>query len=600
MAERIGINGLEQSRVRVKEETETTRGMMVLLVLLVIMAVAGCGGGGPSKVTVTGHIVDQAEMGLKGAAVTLGGGSATSAANGAFSLASNSGAHVLAVSKSGFATLSQPVSVSGSALNLGSIKLTQSIPTGGGDYKDSSVWIPPLANGQSFGISGSSDHPAYLMLFPQTETSGNYPYVLTVTDAVFSERAMHKPSNEQLHRSAVRTSADARSNQGANWVDDFLRRKERESVRHRADLLKSLYRVRGTALAQQIGDERIFNTIDFTKPESDPSWIRPVTGVLRRIGTHADIYVDKAISLPAALEDWGAFFDSVQPTLASVFGRELDVDGNGKIVVLITPIPAPSGIIFGYFFSANELPKSSVSYSNECDMIVINPVAGYEQKLKGTLAHEYQHLVHYSERITNGEAAGESWITEAFSTLAEDLVGYGYLSTAGEADATPVNNVRVVSVQDWLRRYYQWSLTAWDGENYSYGAAYLFGRYLYDQYGAAKVLEINRSAYGGTRAVTDAVGGTFGELFRSWIVAVLNEFKQHPSPDSRLNYGPEFKFDPSHTLYMLKVPESNNLLAGGVSLRPWGLDIIKVPVAATISPSGLTPEANYGGVVVKY
>lgn len=573
---------------------------MVLTLVCLLALVAGCGGGrgtNPVPVQVSGRIVDAGSLPLKGAAVTIGSGAAISDKDGLFALTVNSGSARLTVSKSGFDSVDRNITVSAPGpMSLGDIRLTQRIPAAGGPYTDGSVTIPDIANGVSFSITASADHPAYLAVFPQAEQAGDYTYALTVTSQAKNlpqterkwEGSRHRTSRSSIGRGVVREN---------HRVDDYLRQKERESVRHRYELLAGLNRARFSVLREQIGDKRTFNAIDFTTNK-----IVEVPATLRRVGVHANFYVDNRIAVPAALDEWGAFFDSHQPDLASTFGRELDVDGNGKIIVLVTPIPVSSGTVFGYFLSDNEIPKSTPGYShsNEADMIVINPVAGHEQKLKGTLAHEYQHLLHYSERITNGEAVGEAWITEAFSTLAEDLVGYGYLSSRTESNGNPVNNVRVYSVQDWLDHYYIWSLVEWDSEDYNYGGAYLFARYVYDQYGASKVLEINRSAYGGTRAVTDAVGGTFGDLFRSWVVAMLNEYQANISPDPRLNYGEQFQFDPTHSVPVWFIPDSNATLAAGVQLRQWGVDLILTLSNATITPSGLPAEANYGGVVVNY
>lgn len=201
---------------------------------------------------------------------------------------------------------------------------------------------------------------------------------------------------------------------------------------------------------------------------------------------------------------------------------------------------------------------------------------------EATLAHKYQHLLHFSERMRAvNPYVGDTWLDEGFAMLASDLVGRGYL--AGEANA-------VGHVDRWLRYHQKWSLTDWqlnDPLNGSYGGAYLFARYLYDQYGAARLLAMNQStASSGMSAVTGAVGGTFADLFSSWTVALLNEYRATPLQDARFNYGPAFHLVSSGTAgsgvlvgrtAQYPTDATPRSSEGGFGpLRPWGLEFLVV------------------------
>lgn len=142
-----------------------------------------------------------------------------------------------------------------------------------------------------------------------------------------------------------------------------------------------------------------------------------------------------------------ATFDTlVVPVTEPLFGAPGDIDSNGKSVIFYTgavnQLTSPgSGSYTGGFFYARDLyPRTGTgacATSNEGEifyMLVPDPSgalgntfskAFVEQVTIGTLAHEYQHLINASRRLTNGSTSFEvTWLNEGLSHIAEEMVFY--------------------------------------------------------------------------------------------------------------------------------------------------------------------------------
>jgi hypothetical protein len=79
----------------------------------------------------------------------------------------------------------------------------------------------------------------------------------------------------------------------------------------------------------------------------------------------------------------------------------MNVDDEQRIYILLSPLP---GSILGYFTYLNELFKDEYPYSNEKEMIYVttsnyysNP-SNWVNSTKGVIAHEFQHLINYTNK----------------------------------------------------------------------------------------------------------------------------------------------------------------------------------------------------------
>ena len=148
--------------------------------------------------------------------------------------------------------------------------------------------------------------------------------------------------------------------------------------------------------------------------------------------------------------------------------------GDGKTHFLICDIkdswtPTAGGsYIAGFFYNVDVDPfTSAVNYSNRRDMLYIDSYPGIflnntrdPERPLGTLAHEFQHLIHW-----NYDPSEVSFFNEGLSEYASYVCGFGLRSPAGYFGNT---NIALLG----------WSSTL---EDYSRGA--LWTLYLAEQYG---------------------------------------------------------------------------------------------------------------------
>jgi immune inhibitor A len=132
---------------------------------------------------------------------------------------------------------------------------------------------------------------------------------------------------------------------------------------------------------------------------------------------------------------------------------------------------------------------------------------------EGTVAHEYQHLLH--DYVDPSEV---TWINEGCSDYSEFLCGYGK-SMAGHISAFLVDPSN--------------SLTLWGDQGddnilADYGAAALFMMYLNDQFGGSTIIQdLFNNNLTGTESITDTLSSngypswSFEKVFKAWRLANL-------------------------------------------------------------------------------
>ncbi|MDQ6694471.1 MAG: immune inhibitor A [Chloroflexota bacterium] len=201
-----------------------------------------------------------------------------------------------------------------------------------------------------------------------------------------------------------------------------------------------------------------------------------------------------------------AFEEKIYPTDHRLFGSEWTpgVDDDPRITVLFASIPGAGG----YFASADEYTRVVNPYSNQREIIYINTDGGWNG-IESTLAHEFQHMIHWYEHPNH-----DVWLNEGASVLASALNGYDVVGVDGDFLADP-------DVQ----------LNAWqsspDAARSNYGASLLFLDYLRTHYGGDKVLHAVVTAPGqGTDAISNALASLgssnrFEDAYRKWTLANL-------------------------------------------------------------------------------
>jgi hypothetical protein len=208
-----------------------------------------------------------------------------------------------------------------------------------------------------------------------------------------------------------------------------------------------------------------------------------------------------------------AVTDLFDQTIASkdraFFGTEWTpgMDNDTRIHVLNFNAAQPG--LAGYFQPGNEYPRVVWPYSNQREMVFMNALGpnAYPPEsdfYRGTLAHEFQHMIHW-----NNDPNEDLWLNEGCSKMAEYLNGY-------DAGAVEVSFSRRPDTQ----------LNAWEyGENAipHYGNVYLFMTYFLGRFGQSTAQAVAKSKTNSTAGfdeVLRAQGLTFDDVFNDWVVAL--------------------------------------------------------------------------------
>jgi hypothetical protein len=170
--------------------------------------------------------------------------------------------------------------------------------------------------------------------------------------------------------------------------------------------------------------------------------------------------------------DWtnlGANFDTnIYVKMTNGFGNPSDIDANGKVVILYYPIQAASGFIFGYFSSGDLIPSQGnnmeVFYMNTIDAVTYPPD---NADMIRTLAHEFQHLINFSQRNLMGKTSMDTWLNEGLAESAEQYVA----GTIGQIRFSCFTNSTQIAIRNGH------PLCVWDNSNEAYTLSYLFMQY---------------------------------------------------------------------------------------------------------------------------
>ncbi len=209
------------------------------------------------------------------------------------------------------------------------------------------------------------------------------------------------------------------------------------------------------------------------------------------------------------------FDETMYPGNTSVFGEPLPRGDEGlKTWILVHNIrddsyyvPGETSLIVGYFSSGedtindkNMIHIDSYDWGNRVGPDAERPY-GYE----GTVAHEFQHLIHFDR-----DADEPSWVDEGCANLAGYINGYGH----------PEGHIAY-----YLKYHAVTPLTFWGGGLNDYGASYLFVLYLYEKFGENEFISaLVREQANGIEGIENTLKNaghsiSFGKVFKNWTIA---------------------------------------------------------------------------------
>ena len=282
----------------------------------------------------------------------------------------------------------------------------------------------------------------------------------------------------------------------------------------------------------------------------DCSTLNNIASTAQFVGTHLAVFVDD--SAPAGgfnsadLTQLGQMFDGVlYPIDTDRFGAESDIDGNGVVIVLLTPqinalVGKPAcntSFITGFFFGADIAPGFAAQYNNGEVFYGMVPdpngkvscvyTKSYVQALiPVTFIHEFQHMISYNQHaLLRGGISEALWLNEGLSHLAEELGGLHYDSlhtSAADTTAAWFLLGDLGNAYDYLRNPSLAPLVTEQppGSLESRGAAWLFLRYVVDQAGPAITRALVQTSVIGAANIEQAAGAPFATLLARAALAV--------------------------------------------------------------------------------
>jgi len=279
-----------------------------------------------------------------------------------------------------------------------------------------------------------------------------------------------------------------------------------------------------TAWNFSVGTTKSWSAVDFTNNNQRYT----INTTCRAVGEKCYVFVENDVWTnrvnQAAIDSIKAAFDNRTPinsgkgiyqTNTETFGYPPDVDNDPRIIIVILDIKdgydGEGGYIEGYFSSSNEVG------ANMAEMFFIDAypldlkTAGGLQGGLSTLAHEFQHMIHWNYHKTSSQL---TFVNEGCSLVAEVICGY---SIYNQDRYTGETNHYLL---DWRN-----STSFTNNEVLrDYSRAARFNAYLLDQFGVGIFRKIVETQQYGLNAYTDAlskVGASiaFKDVLINWFIA---------------------------------------------------------------------------------
>lgn len=317
--------------------------------------------------------------------------------------------------------------------------------------------------------------------------------------------------------------------------EDFVRRKPLNRRFPTADTRQPNAPALPAAPALLIGTERTFFAPDFRSMQQ-----YTVSAVLRGVGSFCYVFVEEAEwntrvtagTVQAIIRAFDATTPAnpqqgIYPTLTKFFGAPPDIDGNGRIILLLLNIQDARGAdryTAGFFNPADQHRgllrnpgfRGFPIRSNEAEMLYIDtqPLNPNSERAHNVVAHEFQHLLNWHQ-----DTREVTWVDEGCAVYASFLCGYSVQEHVAAFEKMP--SISLVT----------WSEGDADSLPH-YGASFLWMLYLHEQYGGiGTLIEIVQNRGTSLTGISDALASrgitqTISDIFIEWKLAnYLSEYR---------------------------------------------------------------------------
>jgi len=261
--------------------------------------------------------------------------------------------------------------------------------------------------------------------------------------------------------------------------------------------------VNATPPSYNLGDQEIFWV-----GNTETSEQFQITATLRAMTPHLYMWVEEGYPVDQAALERSAqrFEERTYSTNRALFGSEWTPGVDNDVGLTILNTHGLGSRVAGYYSSSDEFSRLVNPFSNEREMFYINLelLRPGTEDYDSTLAHEFQHMIHWAN-----DPNEDAWVSEGFSKLAEYLNGYSCGSCMDSYLRVPDSELTA------------WALT---GESTfpHYGASFLFTLYFLERFGEETTRQLVTQQANG-EAGFDAVLAhrhlSFDDVFTDWVVA---------------------------------------------------------------------------------
>jgi hypothetical protein len=268
------------------------------------------------------------------------------------------------------------------------------------------------------------------------------------------------------------------------------------------------------------------------------------TTTCRWVGEHCYIFVeDDEWGTPRITEDGIAALASafdlkipvdsehgIYETTTGIFGMPPNVDKDPRIIIVVLDIidSALSGTFSGYYDTENQQPP----VSREIVYVDSNPIDLDSNLARATLAHEFQHMVHWA-----ADPDENKWLDEGCSEYAELACGYKDTSVTSASSYLQVPNLLrssdpslLIGTSTGISDEFSW------GSNgfflpILFDQSFLFVTYIAEQYGHTAVRGLVADTENGAVSVNNMLlhldlKERFWDVWANWMSAVYLDEKE--------------------------------------------------------------------------
>jgi hypothetical protein len=364
-------------------------------------------------------------------------------------------------------------------------------------------------------------------------------------------------------------------------------------------------------------DEEDATEIDFQEGSSDPLVTATCRAISSAHGKTVNVYVENTEYLPdypgtgtiseAMADNLATTFlqagdnNDIYEWVTNIYGDEWGDHGysnlippDDQITILLLDIDSDGedGVVAGYFWPKDNY--TDISNSNERIMFYIDSwyYANNPDEGISTVAHEFQHVIHFYQKWVVAGVSTDTWYNEMCSLISEDLSAKK-LQIPGPrgvsySDGSAGSSGNTSSTLSYFNYYNDESLTTWDGSFIDYTTAYAFGAFLARNYGGAGLFkDLVQGSLANTSGVASAAGneggGSFSELLQKWGVATLLSDDTDAEDGVRYNKGDFFDSSTGGVTYEV----------GSINLYNYKYDTLEGPSIYSSSPVGAYSQ-QYG------